>query len=300
MHILLGLSLLINLVFVIYWYLTKQHLRHTIQHLKRIIAGSSRTSLKLSSHSRVQDKVVIEINQLIELLNEKTINFEQVMQENKRMVTSISHDFRTPLTSMLGYIQMLKKEVYTANEEKYVTIIEERTRTLNHLVEEFYTLSILDSNEYKPPIQQVNPILLVQEQLATYYDELEKSFDSIEVSIAEEALFIQTSLNDFKRIIGNILKNAFQYGTGTFQAETVLDNNKLSFIFKNEVDHPEKIKVDRLFERLYRVDESRQSSSSGLGLSIAKKLAEQLRMHLDAELKGKTLAFTLTIPVDLL
>lgn len=298
MYLLLGISLLINIAFVMYGYLTKQHLRRTIRHLKKVITGSSQTALKLSGYSRTQDRLVVEMNQLIETLNEKTVNFEQVMQENRQIVSSISHDFRTPLTSMLGYIQMLKKESYTANEEKYLRIIEERTQILSHLVEEFYTLSMLDSNEYRQATQRVNPVLLVQDQLAMYYDELDDTFDSVEVSISEEVLFIQTSPSDFKRIIGNIVKNAFQYGTGKLQVKSVLNEDELSFVFKNDVEQPEKLEMDRLFERLYRADQSRQSGSSGLGLSIAQKLAEQLRMQLEAELNGSTLEFTLRIPIE--
>lgn len=298
MYWLLGISLLLNLLFIGYLFFIRIFLRRKVKQLQEIIAGESKTPLKISGYSKPHDKFVTEINCLVDRLTELSIQFERVIDENKRMVSSISHDFRTPLTSMLGYIQILKKEAYTSNEEKYLGIIEERTRSLNHLVDEFYTLSLLESDEYNVSFQKVNPILLIQEELALYYDELDKAFDQVEIDMEEIPLSIQTSPTDVKRVVGNLIKNAFQHGTGTFKLQSIKEENRIFFRFENQVLDPEKVEMERLFDRLYRGDKSRKSGSSGLGLSIAKKLAERLRMTLEAELKDNQLTFILIIPIE--
>lgn len=298
MYWLLGISLLLNLLFIGYLFFIRIFLRRKVKQLQEIIAGESKMPLKISGYSKPHDKFVMEINRLVDRLTELSIQFERVIDENKRMVSSISHDFRTPLTSMLGYIQILKKEAYTSNEEKYLGIIEERTRSLNHLVDEFYTLSLLESDEYNVSFQKVNPILLIQEELALYYDELDKAFDQVEIDMEEIPLSIQTSPTDVKRVVGNLIKNAFQHGTGTFKLQSIKEENRIFFRFENQVLDPEKVEMERLFDRLYRGDKSRKSGSSGLGLSIAKKLAERLRMTLEAELKDNQLTFILIIPIE--
>lgn len=290
-------SIILNVFFICSWFLNRNQLNKTMKHLKQIIKGESQSLLKLSGN-RKQNQLIKEINQLIEKLIETNVRYGRMMEDNKRMVSSISHDFRTPLTSMLGYIQILKKEAYTADEEKYFSIIEERTKMLSQLVEEFYTLSLLDSDEYKLSFQRVNPIILIQEQLALYYDELNQTFEKVDVSIDETVLSIQTSPQDVKRIIGNLVKNAFQHGTGYFSVQSKISDDCVQFLFQNEVKRPEKIEVERIFDRLYRGDESRKSGSTGLGLSIAQQLARRLRMNLEAELKENRLCFTLTIPIE--
>lgn len=298
MHWVLGISVALNGLFIINWFFTRVYLWKRIKQLREVIAGHSKAPLKISGFRKTQDTLMIEINQLVERLTDLSIQFDRVMDENKRMVSSVSHDFRTPLTSMLGYIQILKKEAYTSNEEKYLGIIEERTRMLNQLVEEFYTLSLLESNEYNVNLQKVNPILLVQEQVAMYYDKLNETFDQVDIDLEELSLFIQTSPTDVKRLAGNLIKNAFQHGTGTFRLQSIKEEASIVFRFENELENPDKIEVERLFDRLYRGDKSRKSGSSGLGLSIAQKLAERLRMTLEAELEDNQLSFILTIPIE--
>ncbi|MFC3900261.1 sensor histidine kinase [Aliicoccus persicus] len=291
-------SLLFNGLFIFKEMIQKKQNKRTTTHLKKIIEGKSNSALSISGQSKSHDELIIEVNRLVKKLNEISFQYEKMIEENKRMVSSISHDFRTPLTSMLGYIQIVKKDAFTLNEENYLGIIEERTRTLNSLVEDFYMLSLLDSKEYSVSLQRVNPVLVLQEQLALYYEELDKIFDSIDIHIEETPIYIHTSQNDLKRIIGNLIKNAFQHGVGSFSVYSEKKEGYISFHFENEAENLSAIDEERLFERLYRADESRTSGSSGLGLSIAQKLAERLRMKLSVKTMDNKIHFTLQIPVE--
>lgn len=296
MIILFVISLLVNGFFLVYIIGMRRGMKRSTEHLSQVTDGNSRMSLPLSG-SATFDEFIGEVNRLMEQINQQTIEFKQAIDENKRMVSSISHDFRTPLTSMLGYVQLMKQKNQDPENQKYLSIIEERTQLLGNLVEDFYTLSLLNSEESGQDIEWLNPIILVQEQLATYYEELETHFNHIDIQLDTHAIWTELSKNDFQRLMSNLIKNAIQHGTESFKVFLMMLNDQAIFYFENKVTHPEKIEVDNLFERMYQADESRSNHSSGLGLAIALKIAEQAGMGLSARLNGNTLSFVLEMTI---
>lgn len=296
MIILFVISLLVNGFFLVYIIGMRRGMKRSTEHLSQVTDGNSRMSLPLSG-SATFDEFIGEVNRLMEQINQQTIEFKQAIDENKRMVSSISHDFRTPLTSMLGYVQLMKQKNQDPENQKYLSIIEERTQLLGNLVEDFYTLSLLNSEESGQDIEWLNPIILVQEQLATYFEELETHFNYLDIQLDTHAIWTELSKNDFQRLMSNLIKNAIQHGTESFKVFLMMLNDQAIFYFENKVTHPEKIEVDNLFERMYQADESRSNHSSGLGLAIALKIAEQAGMALSARLNGNTLSFVLEMTI---
>ncbi|HIY57970.1 MAG TPA: HAMP domain-containing histidine kinase [Candidatus Tetragenococcus pullicola] len=234
----------------------------------------------------------------MEKFQQTTEEKKRTDQRNKQMLASISHDFRTPLTSMLGYIQMVDKKNLNSKDVKYLSIIEERTQLISKLIDEFYLLSLLDADDYKITKEACNPVRLVQEQVAQYYEELSQSFKQIEIELEEERIVIQTSIIDFNRIVQNLIKNAYNHGTGTFKVQLKKETNQLLFIFENQVPSENEIDVFRLFDRNYQGNHARISGNAGLGLSIAKELSEKLGFRLSATAEKDWLQFQLVIPVE--
>lgn len=297
-YLILIISIMLNLALILKFYQDRRVNLSIKDQLNWISKGNALSKLKYFKSSSSHDKLIDEINQLVYRLSTIQIEFEQMTQQNKRMISSISHDFRTPLTSMLGYVQILKSNVQTPKEEKYLNIVEERTRILSELVDEFYRLSILESGEYHFHMENVYPIILVQEQVAIYYEELAETFDYITIQLMEENINLQTCVVDFNRLIGNLIKNAFTHGTNRFSMYNELSVDTLIIYIENQVENPSSIDVNRLFERLYKVDETRTTTSTGLGLSISKTIAEALGYTLEADLRDSILQFKLTIPTN--
>lgn len=291
------LSLLVNIVLLLKLYQDQKVKRNLVKQLEWIIDKNALAKIKHSGSSKSHDDLVNEINRMIEKISEISIESEEIVQQNRRMVSSISHDFRTPLTSMLGYVQILQNDSNSLKEKKYLKIIEERTKILRDLIEEFYSLSLLESNEYELNVEAVNPIILVQEQVAMYYSELEGSFDHISIQLIEEDIKLLTSPLDFNRLIGNLLKNAYTHGIKRFALYNEMSETSLIFYLENEVKDTNTIEVERLFERLHKEDKTRAIGSTGLGLSIAQKIAEALGYKLEASLKESMIQFKLTIPL---
>jgi len=275
----------------------RKSVKESVKQVKRVNESTSQMKLKNYSTQKDYGELMREINQLLEKYNQTKIYYKQAAEQNKRMIASISHDFRTPLTSMLGYIQLLEEDISAERKEHYRTIIEERTKNLTNLVNEFYLLSLLDSETYELDFEKINPILQVQERIALYYNDLEDAFSHLSIELKERPVEINTSMIDFNRIVDNIIQNAMAHGTQSFQLSNHVENETIRFVFSNEVAHPESVQVEQVFERLYKADHSRTKGSTGLGLAIAKELSEKLGYDLDVELIDSTIQFTLTLPL---
>ncbi|WP_225743830.1 sensor histidine kinase KdpD [Marinilactibacillus sp. Marseille-P9653] len=298
MGIILLLSLILNGVFMIKFYQNRKFNQRITNQLKWIEQGDALGELRKNHSSVSQDVLVEEINGLIKRHKQIQIEFNTIVNQNKQMISSISHDFRTPLTSMLGYVQILQTSAESDKEIKYLKVVEERTNVLSELVEEFYRLSLLESKDLSFEMEQAYPILLLQEQLALYHQELSQSFNTVSIQLMEETTSIETSVLDFNRLLGNLIKNAFSHGTERFCVYNELSDDSLMIYIENKVENPNALDVNKLFDRTYKGDKPRTSSSTGLGLSIAKKIAESLGYTLEAAIEGQILQFKLSIPLN--
>jgi len=294
-YIILGLSILLNVVFIVLIANHRQTVNESVEQLKRINLDNSQMKLKNFSTQKEYDDLIEEMNKLIDKHNKTKTHYQRASEQNKKMVSSISHDFRTPLTSMLGYVQLLQNNPSPEKRDYYLSIIEERTKNLNNLVNEFYLLSLLDSDSYQLESENINPTAHVQECLALYYADLNSQFESISVELDEQPLKTQTSSVDFDRIIGNLIRNAVNHGVEFFKIENHITENSVQFFFTNGIDDNNPIDPNKIFDRLYKADLSRTKSSTGLGLAISKELAEKLDYDLDVKIQNKTIQFILEI-----
>ena len=269
----------------------KRQYNNIVNQLSLVIDDKSLASLKYLGVDNQQKKLVELINQLLVRWRETEKKLKVLDRNNKQMIASISHDFRTPLTSMLGYVQMLQKS--EQNYQKYLTIIEERTKSLSILVEDFYAISIIDSLEYPIHIIRNNPIIILQESLAMYYDNLEEHFDIIDIDLKEEVIMLPFDTNILSRIYANLIKNALIHGIDEFRISYEQDEEKLYLYFTNSLQASDEVDVDKLFERTFRVDTNRQINSTGLGLSIAKDLTMLIHADLFATIINQQIRFTL-------
>ncbi|MDN6599308.1 MAG: HAMP domain-containing histidine kinase [Tetragenococcus koreensis] len=294
----LYISIGINVLLILAWIFYYRELKDMILQVKAIKQGNSRAPLKRVGVSKRHLQLVEEVNELVDSFNQTSKENKRMAKQSKEMIASISHDFRTPLTSMIGYIQMMDKTGMSSRDLKYLTIIEERTQLISSLIDEFYLLSLLDADDYKIQEEAVNPITLIQEQVAQYYEELTAAFEDINIDLTEERIVLQTSRIDLERIIQNLIKNAFTHGTQYFHIRLEKQEERLRFVFENKILEDQKMDITRLFDRNYQSEPARQRESSGLGLAIAKQLSEKLNFSLNAQLQGDLLQFYLDIYLD--
>lgn len=266
------------------------------QQLSRVLKGQSQSSIRNSGYSQQEYYLTKQINQLIQFNREIESRYRQLDRQNRQMIASISHDFRTPLTSMLGYVQMLQEPEHEKDRLRYLPIIEERINALANLIEDFYMLSLLDSGEYPLKREKMNPIVVLQNQLAMYYDDLQENFAQLDVEISEESLVLLGDQKIYERIYSNLIKNALNHGVGSCTIRGEVFEKTIKISFSNQLVEGVELDSEKLFDRTYKQDQMRSMQSTGLGLAIVKNLAEMIDCQLEATISDSQITFCLEIP----
>ena len=202
----------------------------------------------------------------------------------RRAVTNISHDLRTPLTAICGYLELLETEEMTDNTKRYLEQIANRTEALKALTEELFRYSVISSVS-EPNCEQVNVGRVLEDTLISFLGAFEQKNITPNISLPDNAVFRTLDKSALSRIFGNIIGNAIKYSSGDF-AVTMSENGEI--VFSNTAPELSSVEVGRLFDRFYTVDSAHKST--GLGLSIAKLLTERMGGSISADYKENTLS----------
>jgi signal transduction histidine kinase len=236
------------------------------------------------------EDLVISINELFENNQKKYVKIEHREEELRRSIANLSHDLRTPLTSIMGYIQLIKADKLTKEDrEKYVYIVHKRTETLQSLISSFYELSRIESSEYKFNLKAVNLSNLLYETVALYYDDFVKNNIEPEIKVDKNVHQIITDEKAVMRIFSNLVSNVIKHGERKVIIELRQENGYIVTEFKNNVQGLKEEDVVHLFDRFFTVDLARSDKNTGLGLSITKALVEQLGHEIEAILDNEIL-----------
>ena len=209
-------------------------------------------------------------------------------RELKEAVTNISHDLRTPLTAICGYLELLEAEEMTDNTRRYVEQISNRTEALKALTEELFRYSVISSVS-DLSYEKVNIGRVLEDTLISFYGAFEQKKISPNISLPDGVIIRSLDKSALSRIFGNIISNAVKYSDGDFSV-TMTDAGEITF--SNTASELSSVDVGKLFDRFYTVDSARKST--GLGLSIAKLLTERMGGCIAADYKGNTLSITLS------
>lgn len=208
-------------------------------------------------------------------------------RELKEAITNISHDLRTPLTAICGYLDLLEAEEMTDNTRRYVERIANRTEALKALTEELFRYSVVSSVS-DLNYEKVNVARALEDSLISFYGVFEQKNITPQIFVSEEAVWRTLDKSALSRIFGNIIGNAVKYSDGDFSV-TLTETGKITF--SNTASTLSAVEIGKLFDRFYTVDSARKST--GIGLSIAKLLTERMNGRITAEYKGNTLSITL-------
>ena len=208
-------------------------------------------------------------------------------RELKEAITNISHDLRTPLTAICGYLDLLESEEMTDSTRRYVEQISNRTEALKTLTEELFRYSVISSvsdlNYEKVDVGRV-----LEDTLISFYGAFEQKNITPNISLPDGVIIRSLDKSALSRIFGNIISNAVKYSDGDF---SVIMTESGEITFSNTASELSSVDVGKLFDRFYTVDSARKST--GLGLSIAKLLTERMDGRISAEYKSTTLTVRL-------
>lgn len=199
--------------------------------------------------------------------------------------TNLSHDIRTPLTSLDGYFQLLENCENTEEQKRYMKIIQERIGSLKEMLEELFTFTKLKNDTFHLEMTVCCINKIVKDTIFSYYDEWTSRGIEPEIQITEELLFMNGNEQGIRRILQNIIKNGLDHGEKKIKITLSHMENSILIQVKNQVKDAEKINVGQVFERFYKADEARSKTSSGLGLSIAKELVLRMDGKISARIE---------------
>lgn len=239
-------------------------------------------------------KLQLEINELYENINEVEERASKKEKEMRTLMSGISHDIRTPLTSIKGYLKLIEEADDDQERKKYYDIVEYRLDTLGSMLEDLFVHSKISDSEYELKKESVEIFPIICKVVASFYDDFEKKNIEPIIHFSNEHLRVTANQDMLIRMIHNLVNNVLKHGCDDFEIKEI--DNKIFFI--NKVQNCEQIEVDRLFDRFYQADLSRHQNSTGLGLSIVKQIAEIHGWSINACIEDNKLTIMIDMKYD--
>lgn len=283
---LLSISLLLKL------YLMRKAARELSNGILARQTEETNTLIGISSRDHAMQVLANTVNKQLIALRGEQLRYRQGNMELQNAVTNISHDLRTPLTAICGYLELLENEEKSADAARYVAIIEERANALKQLTEELFRYSvILSANNSKAEPVDIKSTL--EKSLAAFYTAFSERNITPTVQMPEEKVVRLLNRQALSRVFSNLLQNAIKYSDGDL---SVVLTAAGEIEFSNSTSALNEVQVGRLFDRFYTVESAR--NSTGLGLSIARTLIEQMHGAIRADYEGGKLYIRISFPAS--
>ena len=269
------LAIIAILVIMIFILLTKIYLMHKsameiMEAFEDRLAADTNTLIDFSSRDPYLCQLAASINVQLRIRRKQRHKYLNGDREVKEAVTNISHDLRTPLTAICGYMDLLQKEEKNENVTRYLSLIENRVDAMKQLTEELFRYSvILSTEEMTMETVHVNGVL--EESIAAFYGALTSRGIQPQIHMSGKRIEKQLNRDALARVFSNILNNALKYSDGDLEISL---HDKGEIVFSNTASGLNEVQVGKLFDRFFTVEAAR--NSNGLGLAISKTLVEQM------------------------
>lgn len=275
MNLLLLLAVIIIIFLFASLYNVKKQIKHMLLQIKEMNVDGSNRYLSISLINKEIIELAAELNRKIESEEELRRSVVEHEIKLKESIANISHDFRTPLTSIIGYVQLIEKSQIDEVQRKNLNIISKKSYELKNLVDDFFELAVLESNETALCFERINIGNLISDIILENVQILEEANLNLEFNIPDNSYFIYADQKMLRRIMQNLISNAVKYST----KEVIISlekKDRVQIKVKNSIRNTEHINTERIFERFYMEDKSRSKKGTGLGLAIVKLLAEKM------------------------
>ena len=266
------------LTILIYLLILRHSIREVAEELEEKLRTDTNTLISISTGDSSVQLLASRINAQLQALRKERLKLQTGNDELTTAVTNISHDLRTPLTAICGYLDLLEQEPQSEKSGRYLVVIRERTDAMRSLTEELFRYSVITATADELDMQAVRLNDILEQSLAGFYGALSARGITPEIRMPEAAVIRELDAAALCRIFDNILSNTVKYSGGDL-AVSLLPNGAVTF--SNSAPSLSRVQAERLFDRFYTVETAR--NSTGLGLSIAKLLTEKMGGTITAE-----------------
>lgn len=281
------LSLALALYFAVRLYLIKNALKETekdLQSIRKDISKNQVLHLPLPDHDL--EELMKTINSALDAVRNERKEYARRENEFQSQIEAISHDLRTPLTVILGYLGFLQKQrtSLTLEQREMLDVIERKTRSMEKLISQFYDYSRITAGDYEISTDEIDAGRILREVFTENCIILEESHLNVIADLPNYPIWVLGEKTALDRIFSNLFQNVGRYAHNYLKIFISDNEEKVQIIFENDTQKITEKEVSYIFNRFYMADASRNNGGTGLGLTIAKCLAEEMGGSLDADL----------------
>ncbi len=283
-YIILGVVIVVLIIKLI---LINAEVKNITKQLSELTSNKTQKKLTTTIAYKNIQSMCVAINRNLMKQQEQQIATRNHEEQLKQSIANLSHDLRTPLTSIMGYITMMKTDELKTGE--YLEIIEGRAKNLNTLVNEFYELSIIEDNDYTMELDKIDMVAVLTNVLMGNFSLFEQNDITPQINIPDKAVYVIGNIGAYERILQNIISNAIKYNKGSIDISLIEENENCIITISNQASNLRNEDTTHLFDRFYTADSSRTKKNTGLGLYIVKTLCEKLDAQVSCELSAQKL-----------
>lgn len=270
----------------------QKQLKEISQKLEKIQDTDSDENIMMFTDEQALMELLVQINRLLENQRKMKVDYRRSQISAKKMLSNISHDIKTPMTVILGYLEIMR--INGDKEDEMLLKVEQKAKRVMELINQFFTLAKLEAGDMELEISRINICEVCRENILDFYELLKQKEFQVEVKIPEEAVFIMGNKEALHRILYDLISNVIRYGLDGRYLGLVLRSVK-NDVYIDVIDKGKGIEKEfagNVFERLFTMEDSRNRRihGNGLGLTIAQTLAQQLggEIVLESEPNVKT------------
>ncbi len=271
-------------------YLLKKSAREISSQFADRLKNDTNNLIYVSSSDKDIRRLAESLNAQLSAMRAEELSYIQGNRELKSAVTNISHDLRTPLTAICGYLDLMQKTDDPEKQARYLSIMKERADMMKHLTEELFRYSVIVSDETELKTETVFVNQLLAESISSFYPTLSEKGIAPKISITEERVERKLDSDALSRVFANLLNNAAKYSDGDLDI-TLTESGEITF--SNTAKELSAVEVEQLFDRFYTVEAARHST--GLGLSIARSLIQRMGGSITAEYSDERLTIRIIL-----
>lgn len=275
--ILFGLALLFSMVCLTKLMGVKRQLSSMTEVLSDIQDGNGNRKI-LTANNALTAELSFKMNAIVYAYEEQLAQLRAADETNRQLMTSLSHDVRTPLTTLLGYLDAVHKEIVAGEERKdYLEIARRKAHDLKDYIDILFDWFKLNSSEFTLSIEQVELAELTRHILKDWIPIFEENNLSYEIELPEKPLLARVDMDGYARIVNNLIQNVINHSQATqIKIEMVTQDNQIEIRITDNGVGIEKSDLQHIFERLYKCDKGRSAKGSGLGLAIVQQLVKKM------------------------
>lgn len=289
--ILLTLFIVVTMILVTRLFSLKKEVKKITNQLQNYNTQQKNKKMDMALIDKDIENLGLEINKLIDLYVTEYRNRVHFEDEQRQVIANMSHDLRTPLTSVLGYIQMAEATDIPNDEKKELLLIaKNRAKRLEALLKDFFEVSVIESTDHHLKSERINLRNVAIDVLMTFYDRFDEKKLEPNIQIPDYDIIIISDKSAVTRVIENLISNTITHSEGNIVIRLEEKGSMARLVIKNDAHTLTETDVNQMFDRFYMADQSRLGNSTGLGLSIAKSFMKKMNGTITGQLNNGQLS----------